>query len=123
MSTTAKGLYHPYAHARGATVGSFRFTGAAGANPTAVVDPGGIVLSAVRDAGGSIVVTLKRRYSKIDAIAQMVDATGKFASVDAITAGGTVDNKIEISTFAQGAAAPSDQAGKVVIVSFYGYDT
>lgn len=122
MATTAKGLYHPYSHARGVTVGSFRFTGAVGANPTSLVDPGGIVASAVRDANGSIVVTLKRRYSKIDAIAQMLDTTGKFANVDAITAGGTVANTIEISTFAQGAAAASDQA-KVVIVSFYGYDS
>ena len=55
MATTEKGLYHPFAHARGVTVGSFRIT--ANTPPTVQDDPGGIIASVARTGVG---VTLSR---------------------------------------------------------------
>ena len=67
MSTTEKGLYHPYAHARGVTVGSFRIT--ANTPPTVQDDPGGIIASVARTGVGIYVIMLLWGHARLIGIA------------------------------------------------------
>lgn len=121
MSTTAKGMYHPYGHARGLTVGSFRIT--ANATPTVQDDPGGIVASVAKPGAttGVYVITLKRRYSRIHGLANTNSVAGFASSVSATSAGGTADNTITIQ-IVNGAGAANDGAGSVSTIAFFGYD-
>lgn len=124
MATTAKGLYHPYAHARGLTVGSFQIKAAA--TPTVTDDPGGIVASVAKTAmtTGVYVVTLKRNYSRIHGIAQNNDpaVAGLASNVASTVAGGSVSNTITIQ-IEDAAGAASDGTNSVTTVAFFGYDT
>jgi len=121
MSTTAKGMYHPYGHARGLTVGSFRIT--ANATPTVQDDPGGIVASVAKTPAttGVYVITLKRRYSRIHGLGNNNSVAGLATSVAVTSAGGTADNTITIQ-IVNGAGAANDGAGSVSTIAFFGYD-
>ena len=120
MATTEKGMYHPYAHARGATVASFRVT--ANATPTVTSDPGGVVLSVAKPAAttGIYVVTLKRRYSAIHCVSETATLL-RVTHVTAVTAGGTSANTVTI-TFVDTAGAPNDSAGSIATVQLIAYD-
>lgn len=122
MTTTAKGLYHPYSHARGVTVGSFQITAAA--TPTVSDDPGGIVLSVSKPAmtTGVYVVTLKRNYSRIHGLAQNNSITGLASNVSSVVAGGAAANTMTIQILDAG-GTPNDGLTSVSTVAFYGYDT
>ena len=121
MATTEKGMYHPYAHARGATVASFRIT--ANATPTVTSDPGGVVLSVAKPAAttGIYVVTLKRRYSAIHCISETPTLLRQ-THITAITAGGAAANTITI-TFVDLAGAPNDSAASLATIQLIAYDT
>lgn len=121
MATTAKGMYHPYAHHRGATVGSIQVT--ANASPTISDDPGGIASSVVKPAmtTGVYVVTLKRNYSRIHVIAD-TNTLLRDVKVTAVNAGGTSVNTVTV-TFTDKAGAANDAAGVVATLAFYGYDS
>lgn len=121
MATTEKGMFRPYAHARGLTVGSFRIT--ANATPTVTSDPGGIVLSVAKPAAttGVYVVTLKRRYSAIHCTSETATLL-RATHVTAVTAGGAAANTVTI-TFVDLAGAPNDSAASIATVQFFGYDT
>lgn len=125
MTTTAKGLYHPYAHARGVTMGSFKIT--ANATPTVSDDPGGIVASVSKPAmtTGVYVVTLKRNYSRIHGIAQNNSVTGLASNISTVTAGGTPANTPNTMTIQilDAAANPDPGYTTVTTVAFFGYDT
>jgi hypothetical protein len=121
MATTEKGMYHPYAHARGATVASFRIT--ANATPTVTSDPGGVVSSVAKPPAttGIYVVTLKRRYSALHCVSE----TGtllRATRITAITAGGSAANTVTI-TFCDLAGAPNDSAASIATVQLFAYDT
>lgn len=122
MATTEKGLYHPYAHARGVTVGSFRIT--ANATPTVQDDPGGIVASVSKPGAtvGVYVITLKRRYARIHALGNNNSVAGLATSVSQTAGGGVSANTITIQ-IVNGAGAANDGAASVSTVAFYGYDT
>jgi len=121
MATTQKGMYHPYAHHRGATVGSFQVV--ANAVPFVSNDPGGIVASIAKPAmtTGVYVITLKRRYSRVQAVVT-TDALLRDAKVTNVVAGGTANNTITV-TFTDKAGVADDAAGAVATLAFYGYDS
>lgn len=123
MATTQKGMYHSYAHARGVTVGSFKIE--ADSPPVISDDPGGIVASVVDTMNvGEYVVTLKRQYSRVHAVAQNDDTApaGLASHVSATVAGGTVSNTITIQILDAAGAADAG-TGSVTTVAFYGYDS
>jgi len=123
MATTQKGMYHSYAHARGVTVGSFKIE--ADSPPVISDDPGGIVASVVDTMNvGEYVVTLKRQYSRIHAVAQNDDTApaGLASHVSATVAGGTVSNTITIQIL-DAAGAGNAGTGSLTTVAFYGYDS
>jgi len=121
MATTEKGLYHPYAHARGVTVGSFRIL--ANATPTVQDDPGGIVASVAKPGGlGVYVITLKRRYARVHALANTNSAVGFATNVSGTVPGGLAANTITLQ-IVNTAGAANDGAGSINTVAFYGYDT
>lgn len=122
MATTAKGLYHPYSHARGVTVGSFQITAAA--TPTVSDDPGGIVLSVSKPAmtTGVYTVTLKRNYSRIHGLAQNNSVFGYATNVSGVSAGGAAANTITLQIL-DAAGNPDNAFTTVSTVAFYGYDT
>lgn len=125
MATTQKGLYHPFSHARGQTVGSFQILSDA-VTPTVADDPGGIVQSVSRSGVGTYVVTLKRQYSRIHCVAGTngVPAAGVWllASVSAILAGGTLTNTVTL-TLADTALGAAADTATVITVAFNGYDS
>lgn len=116
MATTAKGMYHPYAHHRGATVGSFQVANGG----TLVSDPGGIVASVASGGAGISVVTLKRNYSRIHCVPGsnqlLLDA-----KVTAVNAGGTSANTVTVTVTDKAGMANAGAA--TVTVAFYGYDS
>lgn len=123
MATTQKGMYHSYAHARGVTVGSFKIE--ADSPPVISDDPGGIVASVADTMNvGEYVVTLKRQYSRVHAVAQNDDTApaGLASHVSATVAGGTVSNTITIQILDAAGAADAG-TGSVTTVAFYGYDS
>lgn len=120
MATTSKGMYSPYAHARGATVGSFNFTLPAGAvaNPTSIDDPGGIVQSvAYNGVAGQYLVTLKRRYSRIHGRASGVGTAEPLVNCGPIVAGGTAANTLVVYR------TTGHNAASVLSVQIIGYDS
>jgi len=121
MATTAKGMYHPYAHHRGLTVGSFKVT--ADAVPTVTDDPGGIVLSVEKPAmtTGEYLVTLKRNYSRIHAVCNN-DQLALSCRAETIVAGGTQANTI-LLTISDAAGMADDGTGSIQTVAFFGYDS
>jgi len=125
MATTAKGMYKPYSHHRGETVGAISIT--LNASPAVASDPGGIVQSVSKTAmaTGVYVVTLKRNYSRILATGCNTSATNALlrdAKVTAISAGGTSANTITI-TATDKAGAANDSAGTVVSLGLHLYDS
>ena len=120
MATTEKGLYHPFAHARGVTVGSFRIT--ANTPPTVQDDPGGIIASVARTGVGVYVITLKRRYARVHALANTNSVAGFATNVSATVPGGTVANTITLQ-IVNAAGAANDAAGSINTVAFYGYSS
>lgn len=125
MATTAKGMYHPYSHHRGETVGAISIT--CNASPSVASDPGGIVASVAKTAmtTGVYVVTLKRNYSKILTTGCNTSATNALlrdAKVTGINAGGTSANTITI-TATDKAGAANDSAGTVVSLGLHLYDS
>lgn len=116
MATTAKGMYHPYAHARGATVGSIQIANGG----TLVSDPGGIVSSVATGGAGISVVTLKRNYSRVHCVSEtnqlLLDS-----KVTAVVAGGTSTNTITVTVTDKAGAANAGVA--TVTLAFYGYDS
>ena len=119
MATTAKGMYHPYAHHRGATVGSFQIQ--AGVTPVVLSDPGGIVSSVAKTGVGIYVVTLKRNYSKIHAVPN-TDTVNRDVKANPIVAGGTVANTVTL-IYTDKAGMANDSLGVIATVAFYGYDS
>ena len=120
MATTSRGMYRPYAHARGATVGSFNFTLPAGAaaNPTSIDDPGGFVQSVVYNGtGGQYLVTLKRRYSRIQGQATGVGTAEPLVNCGPIVAGGAAANTLLVFR------TTGHNAGSVMSVLLIGYDS
>lgn len=125
MATTAKGMYKPYSHHRGETVGAISIT--LNASPAVASDPGGIVQSVTKTAmaTGVYVVTLKRNYSRILATGCNTSATNALlrdAKVTAIAAGGTAANTITITATTKGGVA-DDSAGTVVSLGLHLYDS
>lgn len=123
MATTAKGMYHPYSHHRGETVGAISIT--LNASPAVASDPGGIVQSVSKTGVGVYVVTLKRNYSRILATGCNTSATNALlrdAKVTAIAAGGTSANTITITATQKNGAA-DDSAGTVVSLGLHLYDS
>ena len=125
MATTAKGMYKPYSHHRGETVGAISI--ALNASPSVASDPGGIVQSVSKTAmaTGVYVVTLKRNYSRILATGCNTSATNALvrdAKVTAISAGGTAANTITITATTKAGVA-DDSAGTVVSLGLHLYDS
>ena len=124
MATTAKGMYHPYAHARGLTVGTFKIAISAGNVPTISDDPGGIVASVSKPAmtTGVYTVVLKRNYSRIHGLAQNSSIGGLFTNVSATVAGGSASNTMTTQTVDH-TGNPDNASSTVITVAFFGYDT
>jgi hypothetical protein len=124
MSTTAKGQYHPFAHARGLTVMSVLFQGANGADPIASLteDPGRAIGTVTRTAEGVYKVPLKRRYAMVHAIAGVDGGADDDAQVSACVDGGAVDNYVEV-TCQTGAGTNDDVDAKNVTVIIFAYDS
>ena len=122
MSTTEKGQYRPYAHARGVTVASYVFTGVNGASPTVTEDPGKVVSTVERTAEGIYLITLKRRYAMIHAIAGTSGGADDDAQVTAVVDGGGAANTIEV-TGQTGAGTNDDLDGKLITVMILAYDS
>lgn len=123
MATTAKGMYHGFAHARGVTVGSFKIE--ADSPPVISDDPGGIVASVADTMNvGEYVVTLKRQYSRIHGLAQNDDTApaGVASHISATQAGGTVTNTMTIQILDAAGAADAG-TGSITTVAFFGYDS
>lgn len=125
MATTAKGMYKPYSHHRGETVGAISIT--LNASPAVASDPGGIVQSVTKTAmaTGVYVVTLKRNYSRILATGcntSAINALVRDAKVTGISAGGTAANTITITATTKGGVA-DDSAGTVVSLGLHLYDS
>ena len=117
MATTEKGMYHPYGHHRGVTVGSFSVNAT---GPAIAVDPGGIVRSVASGGVGILNITLKRRYARIQAIAD-TDQLLLDAKVTSVTAGGAAANVIQVTVTNKAGAANAGAA--IVMLSFFGYDS
>lgn len=120
MATTAKGMYHPYAHHRGLTVGSFKI--AQSASPTVSDDPGGIVQAVAKTDTGEYTVTLKRNYSRIHAVANN-DALEYASRATSVVAGGTQTNAIVLTSSDTTTGVADDANGSVTTVAFFGYDS
>lgn len=120
MATTEKGQYRPYSHARGVTVGSFRIL--ANTPPTVQDDPGGIIASVARTGVGVYVITLKRRYARVHALANTNSAVGFATNVSGTVPGGLAANTITLQ-IVNAAGAANDGAGSINTIAFYGYDS
>jgi len=120
MATTAKGMYHPYAHHRGLTVGSFKILHAP--TPTVSDDPGGIVQSVYNSATGEFTVTLKRNYSRIHVVANN-DALEYASRATVIVAGGLLANSIQLTCSDTTTGSADNANGSTTTVAFFGYDS
>jgi hypothetical protein len=77
-------------------VGKVKFTGANGANPTALVDEGGLVSTAVRTSEGLYTLTLRDRWVKINARAFLETSNGLYGCQAVPTAGLSAANTVVV---------------------------
>lgn len=103
MST--QGLYLPRTRHRGLIQQLVRFTGANGANPTSLFDPGGIVNTAVRTSEGLYTLTLKNKWLKIFCNVNIQSTDGTYSARAVCVDGLSATNTIKVYAFISTAAA------------------